>query len=141
LLKCDHVERLIWNLTILSSAGLFLKAEKHPLTCTRGNTDIHSDPGDFYSVTLLDLIAWNFVCTSTWSLWLLHIANLNSLQIILLLNLDIYVHHTLSGGHIGFTEILSFYGSLPRFQLEDGSDQTARWIDFKFADYVDLTPI
>jgi hypothetical protein len=46
------------------------------------------------------------------------------------------------GGHIGFTGILSFfYGSLPRFQLEDGSDQTARWIDFKFAGYVDLTPI
>jgi hypothetical protein len=45
------------------------------------------------------------------------------------------------GGHIGFTGILSFYGSLPRFQLEDGSDQMARWIDFKFADYVDLTPI
>jgi hypothetical protein len=36
---------------------------------------------------------------------------------------------TLSGGHIGFTGILSFYGSLPRLQLEDGSDQTAQWID------------
>jgi hypothetical protein len=45
------------------------------------------------------------------------------------------------GGHIGFTGILSFYGSLPRFQLEDGSDQTAQWIDVKFANYVDLTPI
>jgi hypothetical protein len=40
---------------------------------------------------------------------------------------------------IGFTGILSFYGSLPRFQLEDGSDQTAQWIDFKFADNVDHT--
>jgi hypothetical protein len=49
-----------------------------------------------------------------------------------------YVHHTLGcGGHIG---ILSFYGSLPRFKLEDGSDQTAHWIE-KFADNVDRTQI
>jgi hypothetical protein len=33
------------------------------------------------------------------------------------------------------------WGSLPRFQCMDGSDQTAQWIDFKFADYVYLTPI
>jgi hypothetical protein len=39
------------------------------------------------------------------------------------------------------TGILSFYGSLPRFQLEDGSDQTALRIDFKFADNVDHTQI
>jgi hypothetical protein len=48
--------------------------------------------------------------------------------------------HTQCGGHIGFARILSFYGSQPRFQLEDGSDQTAQWIDFKFADNVDHTP-
>jgi hypothetical protein len=55
---------------------------------------------------------------------------------------DNYFHHTLwCGGHIGFTGILSFYGSLPRFQLVDGSDQTAQWIDFKFADDVDHTQI
>jgi hypothetical protein len=49
--------------------------------------------------------------------------------------------HTQCGGHIGFTRILSFYGSRPRFQLEDGSDQTAQRIDFKFADNVDHTQI
>jgi hypothetical protein len=35
------------------------------------------------------------------------------------------------GGHVGFTGI----------QLEDCSDQTAQWIDFKFADNVDHTQI
>jgi hypothetical protein len=54
---------------------------------------------------------------------------------------SILAHSCPCGGHIGFTGILSFYGSLPRFQLEDCSDQTAQWIDFKFADYVDHTQI
>jgi hypothetical protein len=31
--------------------------------------------------------------------------------------------------------------SLEFYLCMDGSDQTAKWIDFKFADYVGLTPI
>jgi hypothetical protein len=50
--------------------------------------------------------------------------------------------HTLSVVDILVSlDILSFLVSRPRFQLEDGSDQTAQWIDFKFADNVDHTPI
>jgi hypothetical protein len=40
-----------------------------------------------------------------------------------------YVHHTLRcGGHIGFTGILSFYGSLPRFVRRFWSNGPMDWL-------------
>jgi hypothetical protein len=49
--------------------------------------------------------------------------------------------HLGCGGHIDFSRILLSIVSLPIFQSLDGSDQTAQLIDFRFADYVDVTQI
>jgi hypothetical protein len=51
----------------------------------------------------------------------------------------LYPPHTLSV--VDILVSLEFHLSMDLDQLEDGHDQTAQWLDFKFADNFDHTPI